>query len=154
MLDRMFRKFLDSIKGTDTTLIITADHGFVNAKNIFMSDHPKLKECLVMPLCGEGRVAYCYVHPSKAKQFESYVRTRMKKYCWLYKSEDAVKKNMFGLQNPHPKLMDRIGDYVLVMKKNYLLKDTILDKKPDNLIGHHAGVSKEEMIVPLVLVRV
>jgi predicted AlkP superfamily pyrophosphatase or phosphodiesterase len=153
MLDRMFSKFMDSINGTDTTIILTADHGFVNAKSIFMSNHPKLKECLVMPLCGEGRAAYCYVHPSKAKQFENYVKTRMKKYCWLYKSEDAVRKNLFGLHKPHPKLMDRIGDYILVMKKNYLLKDTILDKKPDSLIGHHAGVTEDEMIVPLIVVE-
>ena len=156
-IDKKLRSFIKSLKGTNTLLIITADHGFVNTpieRIIKLEDHPKMKECLTLPLCGEGRVAYCYIHPEKAKQFENYVKNNLGKYCLIFKSQELINKNYFGLKKPNPKLFDRVGDYVLIFKENYILKDKIKKdkkkKKPD--IGHHGGVSKEEMIVPLILV--
>ncbi len=157
-IDKKLSRFIGSFKNSDTAFIITADHGFMNtsAKNeIKLEDHPKLKECLTFPLCGEKRVAYCYVHPSKAGEFEKYVRTKLKKYCYLSKSQDLIDRNYFGLFEPNPKLFDRVGDYILILKKNYILKDSITKdkKKKRPHIGHHAGVSKDEMLVPLIFVK-
>ncbi len=78
-LDKKMRRFLKSVEGTNTTVIVSADHGFTNIdlKNwIWVDKHPKLKECLTMPLCGEGRVAFCYVKPSRVKEFEKYVSSK------------------------------------------------------------------------------
>jgi len=155
-IDKGLRSFIKSLKGTNTLLIITADHGFVNTpieRIIWLEKHPKMKECLTLPLCGEGRVAYCYVHPEKTEQFEKYVKNKLKDYCYLFKSRELIKKNYFGLKKPNPRLFDRVGDYVLVFKENYIIKDKIGKnnrKKPN--VGHHGGVSKEEMIVPLILI--
>jgi len=157
LLDRKFKRFIAKLKGTDSTIIVTADHGFIDVpkkKIVWLDNHPKLKECLTLPLCGESRVVYCYVHPRKTRQFENYVKTKLKKYCWMIKAEDAVKKGYFGLFEPNKNLFDRIGDYILVMKENYVIKDLMIHKKPRQFIGFHAGVSKEEMIVPLILVKV
>ncbi len=157
-IDKKLSRFIGSFKNSDTAFIITADHGFVNTfkkDEIKLEDHPKLKECLTLPLCGEKRVAYCYVHPSKAKEFEKYVKTKLKKYCYLFKSQDLIKRNYFGLFEPNPKLFDRVGDYILILKKNYILSDSITKnkKKKRPHIGHHAGVSKDEMLVPLIVIR-
>jgi len=62
------------ISGTNTTVIITADHGLIDipsANVIFLEDHPELQDTLTLPLCGQSRTAYCYVHPAKAKKFEN-----------------------------------------------------------------------------------
>lgn len=156
-IDKKFSRFIKSFK--NTTFIITSDHGFVNVskKNeIKLEDHPKLKGCLTLPLCGEKRVAYCYVHPSKAREFEKYVKIKLKNYCYLFKSQDLIKKNYFGLFKPNPKLFDRVGDYILILKKNFILKDSIeknVEKKNGRHIGHHAGVSKYEMLVPLIFIQ-
>lgn len=155
-LDKNLSAFIKSIEGTDTTVIITADHGLIDAKKsefIYLNNHPKLVECLTLPACGEGRTAYLYVHPSKAKQFESYVKKKLGKYCWLFKSEDLVKKNFFGLFEPNKKLFDRIGDYVLIMKGNYVLRDPMLGRKDTYSPGHHGGVSSAEMFVPLIVIK-
>ena len=158
-IDKKIKNLIQNIKGTNTTLIITADHGFINTpfeRIVKLEDHPKMKECLTLPLCGEGRVAYCYVRPFKAKQFEKYVRTDLKKYCYLFKSQELINKNYFGLGKSNPKLFDRVGDYILICKENYIIKDSIKkEKKKEKLnIGHHGGVSKKEMIVPLVVIKV
>jgi len=156
-LDRKFKIFLKSIEGTNTAIIITSDHGFIDTtkeKIITLEKHPKLKECLTLPLCGEPRAAFCYVHPSRTKQFEKYVKTKLKNICRLYKSEYLLKKNYFGLFKPDKKLSDRIGDYTLILKDNYVLKDKIFGEKRPVHIGNHGGVSKEEMDVPLIIIKV
>ncbi len=155
-LDRRMKRFLKTIEGTDTTIIITADHGLIDVpskKRIILHKHPKLEECLTLPLCGESRAAYCYVHPSKTKQFTQYVKQHFKRQCEVYKSETLVKKGYFGLGKPHPKLSDRIGDYVLVMKENYAIKDFLVHQKQTFYKAVHGGLSDEEMLVPLIVIE-
>jgi predicted AlkP superfamily pyrophosphatase or phosphodiesterase len=156
MLNKKLTSFIKKIDGTNTLLIVTADHGQIDIpprSRIELKKHPKLEETLTLPLCGEPRAAYCYVHPSKAKQFEHYTRTRLRKYCWVFKSEDLIRKNWFGLYKPNQKLFERVGDYVLVMKKNYALKDFLMSENKRFLLGNHGGVSKEEMFVPLIVIK-
>ena len=151
-LDTKIGQFIDSIKGTDTTLIITADHGMMDSsldKTIHMREHPELRKCLVLPLCGEPRAAYAYVHPSKVNKFEEYVTTKMAHICELRKSEDVIKENFYGLFEQNENLFDRVGDYILFMKDDYIIKHYVLGEEEYNLIGNHGGVSKEEMFVPL-----
>jgi len=156
LLDKKLKSFLNTIDKTNTTIIITADHGLINSessKTIELKKHPKLAEALILPLCGEPRVAYCYVPPSKVKQFKKYIKQNFKNKCNLYKSEDLIKKNYFGLFKPNKTLFDRVGDYTLIMKENYIIKDLILGEKDSKLIGHHGGISKEEMFVPLIIIK-
>ncbi|MBU1631816.1 MAG: alkaline phosphatase family protein, partial [Nanoarchaeota archaeon] len=155
-LDKKLSTFVNSIKDTNTTLIITADHGQIDSsksKAINLKDHPKLKETLRMPLCGEHRFTYCYVYPNKAKQFEEYVKTEMKNICDIYKSSDLIKQNMFGLFESCKELKSRIGDYVLIMKDDYTFKDWLPNEKEFFLKAVHGGTSKEEMNVPLIWIK-
>jgi hypothetical protein len=147
--------FLKSIGGSNTTAIITADHGMIEVpknKRVDLKDHPKLRDTLSAPLCGEHRFAYCYVKSNKKNEFERYVRTKLKKYCWMYKSENLVKKGLFGLNKAHPKLLDRIGDYTLIMKENYGISEPFMrQKKASFNLGDHGGVSREEMYIPIIV---
>ena len=64
---------LGDIAGSDTLVIVTADHGIIDTARdrvIDLEDHPQLAETLVLPLCGEPRVAYCYVRPDRRRDFE------------------------------------------------------------------------------------
>lgn len=154
-IDKGVAELAKKLEGTGTTLIVTSDHGLIDIhpqKRVLLSKHPKLDECLSMPLSGETRVRYCYVHPDRAKDFENYVKKNLSKVCWMYKSKDLVKKGWFGLFEANPKLMDRIGDYVLVMKDNHGFKDDLTVKKKSKL-ATHCGVTKEEMFVPLIVIK-
>jgi predicted AlkP superfamily pyrophosphatase or phosphodiesterase len=154
-INKKLESFIKSIKKTDTTVIVTADHGFIDSdksKLIDLKDHPKLADSIIIPLCAERRLAYCYVRPSKTKQFEDYIKKNLKHACYLYKSEELIKKNYFGLFKPNKKLYDRVGDYTLIMKDNYLIADSVLGEKKSFHIGNHGGVSNQEMHVPLVII--
>ncbi len=153
-LNKKVAALVKSLHHTDTTLIITADHGFIDADEssiIKMNEHPRLMETLVLPRCGEGRAAYCYVRPSKVAQFEDYVGDNFADQCQMFKSEDLIAQNYFGLFDPNPKLYERVGDYVLVMKENYVMHDVLLGEKRPLHVGFHGGVSRAEMFVPLVV---
>ena len=155
-IDRKIRYLAESLKNKKTAIIISADHGLIDTKEknkiIELKNHPRFVETLAMPLSGEPRVVYCYVRPQKNEQFENYVKTKFKKACKMHKSEDLVKNNYFGLFEPNKKLKERIGDYVLIMKDDYIMKDLVLGEKQNIFIGNHGGTSKEEMYVPLIVV--
>ncbi len=155
-IDREIERFVGSIRGTRTTLLITADHGLVDTTpddRINMREHPILNETLSMPLCGEPRVAYCYVRPSKTAVFRRYVRTRLADQCDLYESRDLIKRGFFGLHEANRALFHRVGDYVLVMKRNYVLRDFIRGENEHFLAANHGGVTSSEMHVPLIHLR-
>ena len=153
-LQKRIKSFME--KTENTVMIITADHGHMDTtpKNtIILNEHPKLMECLTLPACGEPRALFCYVRPSKDKQFRDYVKKKFSNYCTLVKGEDLIKKKYFGLGKPHPRLTDRVGDYVLLAKKNYTFRDLLVNEEFRPMIGNHGGLSKEEMEVPLIVVK-
>ncbi len=155
-LDKKINSFTRSLKGQDFTILITADHGLIdtnNSKVIYIQDHPKLYNMLTLPLCGEPRVAYCYVHPDKKNEFENYIKTKLNYCCELHKSSDFLNQNIFGLFTVNEKLKDRIGDYILIMKDNFIIKDFLLTEEKKYKIGNHGGTSKEEMYVPLIKIN-
>jgi predicted AlkP superfamily pyrophosphatase or phosphodiesterase len=155
-LDGKVKSLAKFLNNRNTVVIISADHGLVNASGkriIRLKDHPQLVKTLAMPLCGDGRLAYCYVKPGEARQFESYVKTKLKKVCEMRRSNELIKDNYYGLFTPNNKLKDRIGDYVLIMKDNYAIKDLVLGETRNEWIGHHGGMSEDEMFVPLVIIE-
>jgi hypothetical protein len=156
LLDAAFGRFLKQLQGSGVRLIVTADHGFIDSppeRTILLSDHPEIADALVLPLCGEQRFAYCYVHPDKAERFENYVRDRLADYTELFPSSELIADGWFGQGEAHPELQERVGHYTLVMKQNYKIKEWVLGEKHYQHIGVHGGVSREEMRVPLILVE-
>jgi predicted AlkP superfamily pyrophosphatase or phosphodiesterase len=155
-IDKRLKKLCSQLKGTNTTLIITADHGFIDTpldKYIMLNFYPKIYECMSMPASGDSRVSYCYVHPSKAKQFERNVKKELGFCCTLHKSKDLVKKNYFGLYDINPKFLERIGDYVLIAKDDYVVRDFMPNETINPFLGSHSGMSKQELYVPLIVIK-
>ncbi len=156
-LDAGFAALTKSLAGTDTLLLVCADHGLIDTTpghTIALESHPRFAETLTLPLCGEPRVAYCYVRPARVAQFENYVAEELSQACWMIPAEQAIAENMFGTGTPHPHLYDRIGDYVLLMKENYVIKDLLRGEKAFSQIGVHGGLTADELYVPLVAARV
>ncbi|HSD60241.1 MAG TPA: alkaline phosphatase family protein [Burkholderiales bacterium] len=153
-LDEAFAEFLEAIAGTDTVVVATADHGFVDVppgQIVQLERHPRLAEALVLPLCGEPRTAYCYVHPDHREAFESYVREELAECATLHRSADLLAQGWFGLGQPHPRLAERIGHYTLAMRDRWAIKDWVLGERRHVHIGHHGGATEDEMRVPLIV---
>ena len=148
-------RLAEALSGTDTLLIVTADHGFIDTNPALITRlgaHQPMAECLSTPLCGEPRVAYCYVHPRQSHRFEDYVREHLGDHCDLYASEDLLERGWFGLGEPDGRLLARIGDYVLVMKGQRVINDALTTEGRWANVGVHGGTSEDEMRVPLIMI--
>lgn len=155
-MDDAFGKFLASLAGTDTTVVVTADHGFIDgpaARRIELEQHPRLAAMLARPLCGEQRVAYCYVRPGQHAEFEAYVQDNLDDCVLLARSADLIAAGLFGPGEPHSRLAGRVGDYTLLMKDDCTIKDWLPGEKRHELIGVHGGMSSAEMYVPLIVAQ-
>jgi hypothetical protein len=156
-IDGCFAGFLDTARGSGATVVLTADHGFIDtthATRLELSHHPRLAETLVLPLCGEGRAVYCYVDPAKRALFEAYVAEELGERCVAIEKEVLLAGEYFGLGEPHPQLSSRIGHYVLLMKDKFVLRDRLRGEGERPLhVGVHGGVSAAEMYVPLVVAQ-
>lgn len=155
ILDQEISIFASSLKNKNTSLLITADHGIIDSSEentIYLSDHPNLKETLTLPVSGDSRVAYCYVRDGMTSEFEKYYNDNLHKYCNLHRSRDLVKEGYFGMFEPNARLKQRIGDYTLIMKDNYAIRDPISGEKlKGDLKGVHGSLTSEEMFVPLIV---
>ncbi|MGA7982141.1 MAG: alkaline phosphatase family protein [Chromatiaceae bacterium] len=155
-IERALADFLVGAAGTDTVLLVTADHGQIDTRGsdrIDLADHPILAQALVLPLCGEPRAAFCYVRPDSVGEFEHYCRDVLSDRLDLWRSSDLVERGLFGIGAPHPRLHERIGDYCLLMRDNYVVRDSLPFEKHHSQIGVHGGLSDAELKVPLCLFR-
>jgi hypothetical protein len=155
-LDQAVTYLLRGLKGTDSTVMISSDHGLIDAAPehvIDMNDHPRMRRTLTMPLCGEPRVPYCYVRPTKIDEFLTYVHEKLPFGCDVFTCDELMERNFFGLYSAHPKLRDRLGDYVLIPEGSYVLRDAVLGENPPAFAAYHGGMTDEEMFVPLIVME-
>lgn len=153
-IDAAFGNFLASIGGTSTTIIVTADHGFIDTRldqTIRLEAHPELARTLSLPLCGERRAAYCYLHANQRAQFVDYFAAHLEDCADLKDSEYLIESGYFGLGAPHARLHERIGDCTMMMKDACIIEHWLPGEPRYVQVGVHGGMSAQEMYVPLIV---
>ncbi len=137
----------------DTIIIISADHSHIDSgKFIFLTEHPKFLECLDKPLSLDDRCYAFFVKKEMENDFISYFEKNFSEQFILMSSNEALECNLFGKGVPHKKALDFIGDYIVLAKGEYALRQS--PSSPDTDIkGSHSGITKDEMIVPLIIVE-
>ncbi|MHA1791918.1 MAG: alkaline phosphatase family protein [Promethearchaeota archaeon] len=153
-----FSSLIEKIRATlpDTMVIISADHGMVDSpkdKNLKLDDYPEIQKSLTLPLCGEPRVPFCYIHPRERLTFLDAVKRDLGEKCELKTPGEMIDDGYFGKFTPHERFLERLGDYILILKKPFVFKDVLLGEQVTELIGYHGGLSEDEMLVPLIVSR-
>ena len=155
-IDAAFSSLLQRLSGTDTAIILTADHGFIDcpAENALdMANCPELTALLARPLTGERRVAFCHVKPGKKEEFAARASAWLEGKADVLPGGIPLAEGWFGSGDLHPHIAERAGDFVLMMREPYTVKDWLPGEPRHLHIGNHGGMSADEMYIPLVYAR-
>ena len=149
-IDGAFGELLQRLSGTESMIVATADHGFVDVSPDESFELPcVLAAQLRFPLCGERRVAYCHVHA--VERFIEQAKGWLGDKADVLPSRQLVDEGWFGPGAPHPRFAERIGDVALLMRGHYTVKDWVAGEPRFLHIGNHGGTSEDEMLIPLIL---
>jgi arylsulfatase A-like enzyme len=149
-IDATYGKLLARLAGTDSLVVATADHGFIDSSREDCLEPPSsISSMLRFPLCGERRVAYCHVH--SPAEFSARAKDWLGERADVRPSQALVDEGWFGPGTPHPRLAERIGDIALVMRERYTVKDWTPGEPRYLHIGNHGGTSEHEMMIPLIV---
>lgn len=136
----------------DTLLIISADHGLIDVDAIFLNDYPELVDCLIVPPSLEQRFASFFIHKNKQPFFYQRFNELFGEYFVLLSKQDFLQSGLLGEGPQHNMVNEFIGDFVAIAISNkcisYLEPNGV---KQDALIARHAGLTVEELNVPLIL---
>jgi hypothetical protein len=148
-IDAAFAELCARLRGTETLLLATADHGFIDVPPEEALELPAhLAAQLRFPLCGERRVVYCHVH--SPREFAERAKDWLGERADVMPSQALVDEGWFGGGTAHPRFAERIGDVALVMRGLATVKDWIAGESRHLHIGNHGGTSEDEMLIPLV----
>ncbi len=134
-------------------LLISADHGLIDSppeRRIDLAGHPRLADCLTLPLCGEPRAAYAYPRARKLSEFLAYTKGELGEACELRESEQLIAEGWFGPGPVDGRLASRVGEYTLLMRDNWSILQRLPGERPFELQAVHGGLSEAELRVPLI----
>lgn len=140
----------------DTILIISADHGHKDIEKAYtLLDYPEIQECLIMPASLESRVLTFWVKEDMKKIFEERFNKVFENEFWLMTKEDFLNKYHFlGYGNKHYKIDDFIGNYMALSVAGSIIRlETFLAEGKPVKKSTHCGLSKEEMEVPVFVMK-
>jgi type I phosphodiesterase/nucleotide pyrophosphatase len=138
----------------DSALVVTGDHGMVDVKpeeRVEMADRPDLRHG-VRFLGGEPRARHVYARPGAAHEVLAAWREGVGDRMWVLSREEAITAGWFG-----PYVSDaarpRIGDVVAAAFGPIGVVEKAVASIEAKLIGHHGSLTKEEQLVPFLIVR-
>lgn len=136
----------------DTVLIITADHGAVDVQEIDINGH-KIAEYLKRPPSFEARYVTLFIKEGMIESFRKEFLETFGNDFLLYTKDEFIKSGLLGRGTPHKRTLDFIGDFVAISKSNKSIRYFMDGYPAKKLNGDHAGITYDEMMVPVVLFR-
>lgn len=144
------------ILGDDTIVIISADHGHKDVNHAYtLLDYPDIYECLLMPPSFESRAVNFWIRPDMKDIFEERFNKEFGKEFWLMTKEEFLNEYKFlGTGEKHHKIDDFVGDYIALSVSDSIIKiESFLTEVKPVKKSTHCGLSKEEMEVPLIVLK-
>lgn len=137
-------------KNEDNLIIVLADHSLINTKTLCIYDHPDFVDCLKTMPSLDSRSAFFHVKEDRKTEFENLFKKYYGEYFILKTKEEVLKEEIFGPKDYHDRFESFFGEYLAMSISNYCFEY----KKDEPLIGHHAGATKEEFLISVMILNV
>lgn len=140
----------------DTLVIVTADHGHQNVINTKLYEYKDLYAMLERMPSNEGRSLTFKVKKEFHQQFKVKFEHYFSDYYDLYSKDDFLKLGFLGDINKfgyNQRLDDFLGDFIAIASNELYLE--YVDFKDDafHFKSAHAGITKNEMETPLIIIK-
>ena len=109
------------------------------------------KHCLPKQRREKPRTLNFFVKDGYKEEFPKIFEDTFKDKFLLLTHDEVMEKKLFGLGKDHEMFNDMIGDYVAIAVSNESILITHIEA--ERLLGGHAGLTKEEMEIPLIAVK-
>jgi hypothetical protein len=136
---------------SDTLVIVTADHGMTDVTWRFLPEYPAVTRCLARTPWMEPRATAFAVKPGCEREFERAFEQAFGDCFILFSRQSALEQGLFGPGEPHPRAESLLGDYIAAATGNVALE--VRERTDDVLRAHHAGLTADEMNIPLIIAR-
>lgn len=137
----------------DTLLIITADHGHVDGRNVCIADYPEVTECLVRSPSIEPRALNLFVKEGRKEDFEKAFEKAFGQDFLLLTKQEVYDLNIFGTGKKHANADAMLGDYVGIAVSDLTVFNENDREEATKFKGVHAGLTREEMTIPFIVVE-
>lgn len=149
-VDGSMRRLADALPG-DAVLTITADHGMIDVPHDTRLDlalHPE--HCgLLRAVGGEPRATHLYARPGAEADALAAFRTLVGDRGTVLTRTQAVAAGLFG--PVRDRNLPRIGDLIVIGEAGFGIVDSSADSPAAlALLGHHGGVTPDELEIPLL----
>lgn len=140
-------------KLNNSLVIISADHGEIDVEEIYLNNYPDLCNMFIRPPALEARFITFFIKEDKLDKFSSEFKKIFTEDFLLFSKQDFVKSGLLGNGIMHPQLFDFLGNFVAISTSKKSLRYSTGEKEFASLKADHAGISEQEMIVPLILLE-
>ncbi len=151
-LEREFLSHLSPEERRGTMLVLTSDHGQLPqpGSSIYTVNHPELHSYLLLPATGGMRAAYLYARQGCTDAVEAYVHEHLAEQFVPVRATAALETGLLGSGRLASESASRLGDVLLIARNHYLLDYRKRERPP---MGMHGGLSRYEMLSPLLMAR-
>lgn len=137
---------------SDTLFLITADHGMIDIK-MNCVENTQIENALIRHICVEPRCCSMYVKEEYKSDFPKIFASAFGDKFKLFTHNEFLKSGLLGEGTPHSKTEDFIGDYVAAAVSDITLWYKDINGEYTDYKAAHAGLTKEELIVPLIVIE-
>ncbi len=138
---------------SNTLLLITADHGMTDIHMKRIEDYPQIEKTVKRHICVEPRCCSFYIKEEYISDFPLIFADAFGDKFILFTHDEFMESGLLGSGKRHPKVNDFVGDYMAVAVSDFALWYDDSNGEFNDFKGAHAGLTKEELTVPLIMVE-
>ncbi|MEY3691948.1 MAG: hypothetical protein RLZZ388_119 [Bacillota bacterium] len=138
----------------DTTYVVFADHGLIDVTFLNVQEHLEFFKLLKRSFSLEPRAATFFVKDYQHNEFVKYFQHYYGQLFLLFTKQEVKDQRLYGLGPNHPRFDEFIGDFVAVAKGKFgFTHGTANDTMPKTMKAHHAGMTKAEMMIDVMVLN-